>query len=107
MADRVASGTAASAAVQAPLLVGKGKVVIEVSAVGGNCTYDVERSPDGGTTYFKVDENGGKATRSLVSGDRRVLAAEEFENPANGQNILWRLNFTALSAGTAPWRLAQ
>jgi len=63
-------------------------------------TIDLERSFDDGSTWLKCSRDSAGTTASFT-----VAASVVVEEPEAG--VLYRLNATALSSGTANYRISQ
>jgi hypothetical protein len=99
------SGTGATAAFAPPSLPGEFNVVFG-GASGPNgaftATIRLERSFDGGTTWYVAGAGGtgAQALYSTPNSDVSLVVAE----PEAG--VLYRLNCTAYTSGTINWRVS-
>lgn len=96
-AGRITSGTISGTGGTAGTII-LGDVVFALSGTFTGAAQ-LERSFDGGTTYVPLRDEQGNLVQLAIPGEIKVTETEG--------GVLYRLNCTALSAGTIAWQVGR
>lgn len=80
-----------------------GAATFNIWLSGGAGTVELEATPDGGTTWFKLYSEGTQL--AVMSASATVNKKFVWDEAENG--VGYRLNCTAYSSGPIAWKLSQ